>query len=97
MAGVMVSQHFGIIVRIASLRANQVSMAALLQTMEVDRPLDQDEFLISFGPHFGGEAATEFSHRLEKLGLRYGEDFIDFADTLPAWCQVYVALSSPSS
>ncbi len=56
--------------------------------------MEEDADLVSFGPHFGGEAAREFIERLEALGLVYGQDFIDLADTLPEWCHLYVALSS---
>ncbi len=94
MTGVRISEHFGIVVRKAALDEHHVSMPSLFQAMETERPFDEDANLVSFGPHFGGEAAREFIERLEALGLVYGQDFIDLADTLPEWCHLYVTLSS---
>ncbi len=94
MTGVRVSEHFGIVVRKAALDEHHVSMHSLFQVMETERPFDEDADLVSFGPHFGGEAAGEFIGRLEALGLIYGQDFIDFADSLPEWCHLYMALGS---
>jgi hypothetical protein len=93
MSGVRVSEHFGLVIRKTSLQQHNVPMKLLLQQMETDRPFDEDEDLLSFGPHFGGEAMQEFVRRLEVIGLKYGEDFIDFSDTLPDWCQVYFRLN----
>jgi hypothetical protein len=90
MPGVQVSEHFGLVIRKTSLQKHSIPMNLLLQQMEIDRPFDEDEDLLSLGPHFGGEAMQEFVRRLETFGLKYGEDFIDFADTLPGWCQVYI-------
>ena len=92
MKGVRVSEHFGIVIRKHALQKHNVSFQVLLQVMETEQPLDEDEELISLGPHFGGEAANEFVRRLESLGLVYGDDFFDFADIIPDWCQLYVVV-----
>ncbi len=93
MPGVRISEHFGLVIQKSALARHNISLNLLLQKMEAEHPFDEDEALLSFGPHFGGEAAQEFTRRLETLGLKYGEDFIDFADTLPEWCQVYICLA----
>ena len=93
MPGVRVSEHFGLVIQKSALVKHDLSLDLLLQQLETEHPFDEDEALLSFGPHFGGEAAQEFSRRLEAIGLKYGEDFIDFADTLPEWCQVYIHLA----
>lgn len=93
MTAVKVSEHFGIVVRKSALDAQAISTVQLLATMETTQPLDENQNLISFGPHFGREACNEFIRRLEQLGLTYGDDFIDIEETLPSWCQLYVELS----
>ena len=58
-----------------------ISRDSLLHAMEAETPFDEDQALISFGPHFGGEAQQTFLQRLGELG------FIDSLDLyyLPAW------------
>jgi hypothetical protein len=90
MSGVRLSHHFGIVIQKKAIKRVQVSFDSILELMETSEPLDEDEFLLSFGPHFGGEAANEFIKRLEEIGLQYGNDFIDFNDTLPDWCQLFI-------
>jgi hypothetical protein len=93
MLGVKVPEQFGIVVRKAALKKHNVSDKKVLDAMETSKPFDENHDLLSFGPHFGQEASNEFIRRLESLGLNYGDDFIDFEDLLPAWCQVYVIAS----
>ena len=90
---VRVSENFGIIIRKESLQKIGIGQFTLLQIMEVEHPLDEDELLFSFGPHFGGEAAGTYINKLEELGLAYGKDFIDFSDMLPSWLQLYVSMN----
>jgi len=91
MSGVRVSQHFGIIIRKNAIKGLKIPFETILELMEASEPLDEDESLLSFGPHFGGEAANEFIRRLEGIGLKYGNDFVDFEDVLPEWCQIFIA------
>jgi hypothetical protein len=86
MATVNLTSEFGLVVRRASLEQRGVSYRKLLDTMETEAPLDVNEDLISFGPHFGLEAATEFVRRLESLGLINIDDFFVFAGDFPGWC-----------
>ena len=44
------------VARKESLQKIGIGQFTLLQIMEVEHPLDEDELLFSFGPHFGGEA-----------------------------------------
>lgn len=90
---VQISEHFGLVIRKSALIRRHISVVQLKQVMETEKWFDEDEQLISVGPHFGGEAANKFSRRLEKAGLVYGEDFIDFADLLPPWCKLSISLN----
>ena len=92
MASVRISEDFSIIIRKAALPQHAITQPQLLTTMEADAPLDEDAHLLSFGPHFGAEAAHTFIQRLEALGLRYGDDFIDVSLILPDWCQLTMTL-----
>lgn len=94
MSGVRLSQHFGIVIRKAALDRCDLDRLRLLILMEADVPFDEDDQLISFGPHFGNEACQTFVQRLETVGLQYGEDMIDIADTLPDWLHLFARLAS---
>ena len=83
----------GIFIKKSALARHAITQADLLKVMDAEEPYDQNETLVSFGPHFGGEAAGEYIRRLEALGLEYGRDFFDFADTMPDWCQLYMGLT----
>jgi hypothetical protein len=87
---VAISEHYGIIIRKDALQRCGVASDDLKSLMETEEWMDEDENLISAGPHFGQEASNEFTRRLEGLGLIYGEDFFDFEDMLPAWCKMHV-------
>ena len=89
---IRISQHFGVLVRRASLQEKDVALEQVKVAMESE-PLDCDEQLLSYGPHFGGEAADEFIRRLEDLGLSYVDDFYVFECDLPPWCAVFAAVS----
>jgi hypothetical protein len=89
---VQLSSEYGIVVRRSALDAGGVSREALLRAMEASRPLDEDETLVSFGPHFGEEAAAEFTRRLESLGLVYVDDFFVFSGDFPVWCRFGASL-----
>jgi len=86
MATVNLTSEFGLVIRQAALEQRGVSYRKLLDTMEVEAPLDVSEDLISFGPHFGLEAVTEFVQRLEALGLLNVDDFFVFTGEFPGWC-----------
>lgn len=90
MSHVRLSSHYGIVIRRASLKLRSVSLEDILQAMEVQQPMDQDEHLISFGPHFGQEAADELIKRLKQLGLEYYDDYFDFNVDIPEWCSLYI-------
>ena len=87
---VAITEHYGIIIRKAAVNRCGITMDALKEIMEAAQWLDEDEHLISAGPHFGREASNEFVKRLEHYGLIYGEDFFDFDDMLPTWCSLHV-------
>jgi hypothetical protein len=90
---VKISSDFGIVVRKQALQRNGIDIGALLSAMEAARPLDEDQELISFGPHFGEEAADEFARRLKGLGLEYVGDFFVFSADIPDWCGMSCTLA----
>jgi hypothetical protein len=83
---VSITSEYGIVVRRAALVERGLSWERLLAALEVSKPLDQDDFLISFGPHFGQETLDTLMHRLNALGLKYFDDFFEFAGDYPKWC-----------
>jgi hypothetical protein len=83
---VALTSEFGIVVRRAALTERDVSWDDLLKVLEVSAPLDRNEHLISFGPHFGQEALDVLLERLSELGLQYFDDFFEFRGDYPKWC-----------
>jgi len=90
MVGVRLSEHCGIIVRKAALHDKGIARARLMQVMETEAPLDEDQELLSFGPHFGGEAQSTLLQRLHELGLA-DDDLYYLPFVLPDWAHLYVA------
>lgn len=86
--------ELGIVIRKSSLAGQNVSRSTLLSIMESETPYDENNELISFGPHFGNEAVLFFINKLEGLNLIYGVDFYDFMDTTPEWLQLGVSLQT---
>ena len=82
---VRLSSHFGIVIRKESLARAAIPSDRLLQAMEAAAPIDEDSTLVSFGPHFGQEAADEFGRRLALLGLKYPDDFFVIDFLVPEW------------
>jgi hypothetical protein len=85
---VRVTAHFGILVRKSGLVRRGIDHSRLLAIMEATSALDEDETLLSFGPHFGGEAADEFVRRLKAEGLEYVDEFFVFPTEIPEWCGI---------
>ncbi len=82
---VRVTFTFGIVVRRRSLQDRGVSELALFDALDVDRPLDSSPDILSFGPHFGGDAAKALCKRLDDLGLVYVDDYFDLSLDHPEW------------
>jgi len=85
---VKISADFGIILRRAALSERNVARERVIIAME-DEPLAESMDLLSFGPHFGGEAADEFVRRLQALGLELFDDFFVFQGDFPTWCSFF--------
>jgi len=83
---VVITNEFGLIVRRKALVERQVSLHDLFAAMEVSKAFDDSDELLSFGPHFGREAADTMISRLTKLGLVYFDDFFEFSGDYPSWC-----------
>jgi hypothetical protein len=93
---VSVSSDFGVVLRKAALRERGVALEDVLKAMDAHEPLGSDDDLLSFGPHFGQEAANVFSARLDALGLLYVEDYFVFTELVPPWCALHVSVSAQS-
>jgi hypothetical protein len=89
-----VTQEYGLVIRRDALRERNVSLEMLLKTMNVDAPLDSNEWLISFGPSFGQEALDGLVKELSGLGLQYFDDFIEVVGNYPEWCRFKVGFAS---
>ncbi len=87
-SGVRVSSDFGIVIRRGALSRVSLSDEALCELMETPKPLDADDELVSFGPHFGIEAAREFGRRLDARGLVYADDYFILEELVPEWCEL---------
>jgi len=93
---VTVTAEFGIVVRRKSLVERGVPLFDLLAAMEVSEPLDSNEDLLSFGPHFGQEAMDALSRRLMALELIYFDDFFEFFVGHPRWCTFQAKIAACS-
>jgi hypothetical protein len=80
------ASEYGIVVRRASLTERQVPWDKLLAALEATGPLDANDQIASFGPHFGRDAQNTFIRRLSALGLQYLDDFFEFSGDFPSWC-----------
>jgi hypothetical protein len=80
---ISLTSEYGLVVRRKALEERGVSWGDLLTALEVRRPLDENDCLISFGPHFGQEALDTMTHRLTSMGLRYFDDFFEFSGDYP--------------
>ena len=90
---VKATSEYGIVIRQAALTAKNISYARLLKVMEVEKPLDSNKDLVSFGPSFGEEAMNEFISRLQGLGLEYVEDFFTISCDMPTWCYLRIGIN----
>ena len=92
MKPVQVSTDYGIVVRKAALDRLGIGLDRVVSEMEA-QPFDENADLLSFGPHFGREAAEEFSRRLDALGMEFAGDYFVFDLMLPQWCMPFVGLA----
>jgi hypothetical protein len=83
---VLATSEFGVVVRREALSSLKTTEAQLFFAMESNNPIGESDQILSFGPHFGEEAAKEFSKRLESIGLSYYDDFFVFFGDYPEWC-----------
>src|SRR6185436_19503420 len=93
---VRVSPHFGIVIRKRALARLNIDERKLLSLMEAKTPYDADPELVSFGPHFGEEAAEAFVRRLKGAGLEYAQDFFQAPSDVPEWCGMSFFVVDPS-
>jgi hypothetical protein len=93
LSAIPVTFEHGIVVRRRALAERSVSLGQLLATLEVTAPSAESPDLLAFGPHFGAEATDEFIHRLNALGLRYVDDFVDLHMDHPQWLRFFASKS----
>jgi hypothetical protein len=86
------SAQFGIVVRKARLVELQLDLDTVLQKLEADVAYDEDDQLLSLGPHFDDGAAAELAKRLSSMGLMETDDFFVFRSDVPEWCVMSVTL-----
>lgn len=86
MGSIRITGYCGLVVRRAALLERGVTMEMLLNALETAAPLDMDEHLISFGPHFGGEHLNAITKTLTALGLVFFDDFFDTVWDSAPWC-----------
>jgi hypothetical protein len=91
---VRVTGEFGIVVRLASLNEQGISLEKLLIALETSSPFDSNAEIASFGPHFGAEALETLVRRLSDLGLKYLDDFFEFSGDFPKWCIFGISAAS---
>jgi hypothetical protein len=87
------STQFGIVVRKARLLELGLDLDTVLQKLETDVAFDEDEHVLSLGPHFDEAAANELGTRLSALGLEAVDDWFIFHGDIPEWCTVSVGLT----
>ena len=85
---------FGIAVREAALAERGVTISQLLAIFEVEHPLDHEGGVITFGPHFGQEAADNLTAMLNDVGLETVDDFFVFSTLMPQWCEIGVRIAA---
>jgi hypothetical protein len=85
-----VSRDFGIIVQRAALTAKGIDLSTVMEEFHLQTYFDESASLISLGPFFGGDAADDCMRSLEKLGLKYVDDFFIFDGFIPDWCSFEV-------
>ncbi len=90
-----VTAEFGILIRKDALALRKAPLEAVLAIFEISSPMDESDSLLSFGPHFGEEAALSLVRSLERLGLVYVEDFFMLAAQIPDWCQLGACCAMP--
>ncbi|MEW5251795.1 hypothetical protein [Microbulbifer discodermiae] len=88
---ISVSKDYGIVIRRAALKEKEIEISKVFEVMEATEPLGESDELLSFGPHFGGEASYELSKRLDSLGLTCKRDYFVFYGNFPNWASFYVS------
>lgn len=83
-----ISQHFGVVVRKARLAELGLDLDTVLGRLGADVAFDEDDALLSLGPHFDDAAATALGALLTELGLTEVDDFFVFRGEVPDWCIV---------
>jgi hypothetical protein len=94
---IKIHPEYGIVVSKRALTAKKIEIGTVLSIFEVAEPLDQNEQLLSFGPHFGEDAANSFIEELESLGLEYVDEFFMFIAIVPNWCEFGVSIQESDS
>lgn len=89
---VKLTQDFGIVIRKGAIFQKGISEDQIRMVFEESSPIDENDQLLSYGPHFGAEAMEEFGKRLSKIGLDYIDDFFYFYGDFPDWANFSVSI-----
>ncbi len=87
------SSQFGIVIRKARLEELGLDLDTVLEKLETDVAFDEDDHVLSLGPHFDDAAAADLGSRLSALGLEETDDWFIFRGDVPEWCALSVGLS----
>lgn len=87
-----ICQHFGVVVRKARLNQLGLDVDTVLERAGADVAYDEDDELLSLGPHFDDGAASTLGQALTGLGLVEVDDFFIFRGDVPDWCELRGAL-----
>ncbi len=89
---IKISFEFGIVIRKDAIKTKHIAKEKITEVFEGEKPLDESDVLLSYGPHFGADAMEELGKRLSKLGLEYIDDFFYFQGDFPDWAEFSVNL-----
>ena len=90
---VKVTNHFGLVIRKKALEEKKINLETIKSKVFESPPLDENDYLISYGPHFGGEEMKVYETRLKTLGLEYVDDYYDFSNMHPEWLELFVGFN----
>jgi hypothetical protein len=81
---IKVTNFFGIIIRKDAIDKKSLSITDIKDIIDTDL-IDENDELLSFGPCFGEEAASNIGKKLESKGLEYVDDYFIFQGDFPDW------------
>lgn len=90
MSLIKADQDFSIVIRKSACREKRIELQVLKAVMLKNTLLGENQNLLSFGPHFGIEAAEDLSNALTRLGLEFWDDYFVFYGDIPYWIEFWI-------